>query len=109
MSTPDIRGPAATAAWNASQTFSTPCEFANFIVPAGVFIVNVFLWGAMGVTPYPSLTHGGAHVQGALYTTPGEVLRITVGGRGTTEECGFGGSGVNRHGGGFSAIARFNV
>ena len=97
-------------AWNNSQTFTTPCVFYNFTVPAGVTIINVFLWGAMGVFYESSRSMvSGAYVEGRLFVTPGEQLRVTVGGRGVSEACGLAGAVSYRSGGGFSALARLNA
>jgi hypothetical protein len=65
--------------------------------------ITIYSWGAGGSV-------SGAYVHGVAYTTPGELLRVTVGGRGDLrEQCGFAGtlSGYGSdHGGGLSGIAR---
>lgn len=92
----------------------------TYTVPAGVTSINVWLWGAGGAggdrTGAGNAGAGGsgAFVKGTLAVTPGQVLQIIVGGRGTysttngTHSGGFGGGGTAYQnagsGGGYSGI-----
>ena len=83
--------------------------FRNWTVPSGVNRVSVFMWGAGGAAY--NMLHGGAgaYVEGEMYVTPGETLRITVGGYGSSvDACGLGGyfNYGPLYGGGFSAVWR---
>ena len=98
--TPDVHGAAWGWSWNASLTFTTPCQFQYFTVPAGVTNATVFLWGSGA-----GGDACGAYVEGALYVTAGEQLRIIVGGTLGGEVCGYGGGAA----GGFSAISRLSL
>lgn len=92
----------------------------TYTVPAGITSINVWLWGAGGAGA--DRTGGGnggaggsgAFVKGTLAVTPGQVLQIVVGGRGTfsttngTHAGGYGGGGTAYQnagsGGGYSGI-----
>lgn len=92
----------------------------TYTVPAGVTSINVWIWGAGGAGA--DRTGGGnggaggsgAFVKGSLAVTPGQVLQIVVGGRGTysttngTHAGGYGGGGTAYQnagsGGGYSGI-----
>ena len=96
---------------NSSIAFSTPCQHAYWTVPSGVREASVYLWGSAGNW---ELAGGGAHVEGTMYVTPGETLRVTVGGRSSVDatgpaESGFPGGGFASRTGGFSAIARRDI
>ena len=112
LNTPVVSGrPAALAPHNASATFTTPCVFATWTVPSGVTNISVFLWGAGG-DKFNNLGRGAAYVDGIAYTTPGEQLRITVGGstRAADEACGYPALGdAGYASGGFSAVSRLSA
>ena len=92
----------------------------TYTVPAGVTSINVLIWGAGGAggdrTGGGNAGAGGsgAFVKGTLAVTPGQVLQIVVGGRGTystangTHVGGYGGGGTAYQnagsGGGYSGI-----
>ncbi len=92
----------------------------TYTVPAGVTSINVWLWGAGGAggdrtgSGNAGAGGSGAFVKGTLAVTPGQVLQIIVGGRGTysttngTHAGGFGGGGTAYQnagsGGGYSGI-----
>ncbi len=92
----------------------------TYTVPAGVTSINVWVWGAGGAggdrTGAGNAGAGGsgAFVKGTLAVTPGQVLQIVVGGRGTysttngTHAGGYGGGGTAYQnagsGGGYSGI-----
>lgn len=57
-----------------------PCVFQFWTVPPAVYNVTVHLWGAGGsISEDGAPGGGGAYITGAMLTTPGETLRITVG------------------------------
>lgn len=55
----------------------------SFVVPEGVFSIEVEAWGAQGFTSYGNAGGLGGYVTGILSVTPGQVLQINVGGAGT--------------------------
>lgn len=56
------------------------CQYAYWTVPAGVTNITLRMWGAGGAAgEQGSPGGGGAYVEGVAFTTPGEVLRITIG------------------------------
>lgn len=107
-------------------TFSTGCTVHDWTVPSGVTNLSLTLWGSGGVggsfaNAYYGVSFGGggAYLAGVAYVTPGESLRVTVGGfTGMGASCGSPGtvgggrddySGCGRLGGGYSSVARLNV
>lgn len=92
----------------------------TYTVPAGVTSINVLMWGAGGAgadrggAGNAGAGGSGAFVKGTLAVTPGQVLQVVVGGRGTysttngTHAGGYGGGGTAYQnagsGGGYSGI-----
>lgn len=86
----------AVAAPAGAATRSFPYTGGNqsWTVPAGVTQATFDLYGAQGSTDCPD-TGKGARVRGTIAVTPGETLRVRVGGQG-----GFNGGGTAGAGGG---------
>jgi hypothetical protein len=85
--------------------------YQNYVVPAAVRNVLVFLWGAGGGIGLVN-GGGGAYVTGMLPVTPGETLRLIVGAGGhrNVSSDATGGNGIGfYYGGGRSAIQRSNT
>ena len=91
-------------------TFSYTGAEQTYTVPAGVTSVVVECWGAQGGTSYPgydgymNLGGKGGYAKGRLAVTPGEILRVYVGGKGgdgglqsTSGVGGFNGGGHSRN------------
>ena len=81
----------STAATNPSYHTGT---LGSFTVPAGMTTANIFVWGGagggggFGTSPYSPRTGGsGGFAEGALATTPGQVLRIVAGVGGGSRSC----------------------
>ena len=93
---------------NSFVQFSQSCVFGYWTVPSGVTNISFFLWGSSAF-----ISSTGAYVEGRALVTPGELLRVTVGGdSSSTEECGYPGMGYGystTSGGGLSGIARLNA
>ena len=99
---------------NANQTFTATSTVQTFTVPAGVFWIRFFLWGAGGIGQNGGINvnsaGGGAFVEGNLRTAPGTVYYIVVGARGrynitpAIANGGAAGGGTGADGGGFSGI-----
>jgi len=97
-----------------TQVFTTTGSVQTFTVPAGVFWIRFFLWGAGGIGQNSgenvNSAGGGGFVEGNLQTTPGTVFSIVVGARGryyttpTIANGGASGGGTGADGGGFSGI-----
>ena len=109
--------PASASSLDGVRTFGAGGSY-DWRVPAGVIQLVVDVQGAQGYAGNsPSAAGRGGRVTGALPVTPGEVLRIRVGGVPTgtvwTAELrgGFNGGGVGNRGagGGASDIYRGNV
>ncbi len=97
----------------AGQTFAYSGGTQTYTVPAGVTLVRVDAIGAQGgantlngYTANDAQGKGG-RVQATLPVTPGEVLTVTVGGRGATTQCngctiagGYNGGGAGHNGAG---------
>jgi hypothetical protein len=89
-----------------SQTFTYSGSLQNWMVPAGVTSVTIVAKGAQGGGSNGGL---GATIQGTVNVTPGEVLKVVVGGAGQG-----GGStfsfppGYGHSGGGGSFVTKFN-
>jgi hypothetical protein len=108
---------------NFTASFSQPCTYHYWIVPNGVTRISVFLWGAGGQSAHtyyyvPEFLCGaaGAYVEGNVFVTPGETLRINVGGHGVSEECGLSSMVPGTYfpysdyySGGFSSVSRLNA
>ncbi len=78
-------------------TFSTPSSApVSYTVPTGVTAIGVDVIGAAGGTSYSNWGIGGAgaRVQGTLAVTPGQVLSIYVGGKGTNGTSSYSSSGT---------------
>ena len=95
----------AEAAFNSTQTFNYTGAVQDFVVPAGVTSVTIEAWGAQGGRGWINNAIGagyggnGGYAKGALTVTPGETLKLYVGGRGgSTAALGSGGW----NGGGYS-------
>ena len=97
-----------------NQTFTATSTVQTFTVPAGVFWIRFFLWGAGGIGQNGGINvnsaGGGAFVEGNLRTAPGTVYYIVVGARGrynitpAIANGGAAGGGTGADGGGFSGI-----
>ncbi|MBU6120408.1 beta strand repeat-containing protein [Hymenobacter siberiensis] len=93
---------------NPSATFAYTGTVQNYTVPAGVFRLQVDAKGAAGGTGSGSFIGNfggaGARVQATLSVSPGQVLRILVGGNGLYNNAqssgGYNGGGTNVEGGG---------
>ncbi len=98
----------AGTGYGAEETFSTRAQSVSFgfdggeqefLVPTGVFEVQVTAVGAHGAST--GATGGaGALVNGELKVTPGETLYLEVGGNGTIGAGGFNGGGTAQGGAG---------
>lgn len=82
-------------------TFTNTGADQNFVVPAGVTSIQIKAWGAGGTVTGSGTGQGGggAYATGTLAVTPGETLKIIVGGHN-----GYGGG--DQSGGGRSAVRR---
>jgi hypothetical protein len=99
---------------NQRTTFLGTGSVQTFTVPAGVFQIRFFLWGAGGLaqngfsTSYGGQGGGsGGYMEGNLLTTPGTVYYIIVGRTGGVTGLANGGPGTGggaAHAGGFSGI-----
>lgn len=95
-----------------SQIFEYTGAYQTFVVPDGVTLLAVDAYGAQGGNEYSALsTSKGARVRCDVSVTPGETLRVYVGGfPGTAETGGFNGgattSGTNAGGGGGASDIR---
>lgn len=83
-----------------TETFDYVGIYEEFVVPAGVTTIDVDLCGAAGrpASQYPGLGYGG-RVTATVTVTPGETLRVYVGGRGGVAAVwsgGFNGGGNGR-------------
>jgi hypothetical protein len=79
----------------------------TFTVPAGVYAIRFFLWGAGGIGQGGGnfqAVGGGAYVEGNLSTSPGTQYSIIVGRAGQSGLANGGGTTVGSGGGGFSGI-----
>jgi hypothetical protein len=69
-----------------TQTFNYTGSFQNFTVPTGVTTLDIDIAGASGGASWPvnTISQGGlgGRVTGSIAVTPGQVLRIYVGGVG---------------------------
>lgn len=102
------------------STYNYTGAAQTYTVPVGVTSINVWIWGAGGAgadrTGGGNAGAGGsgAFVKGTLAVTPGQVLQVVVGGRGTysttngTHAGGYGGGGTAYQnagsGGGYSGL-----
>jgi hypothetical protein len=73
------------------RTFAYTGAVQNFVVPAGVTSITLEAWGAEGGDGFYSSADKnnggkGGYVKGTRTVTPGDVLRIYVGGEGTSGE-----------------------
>ena len=100
------RGNIATKRANNTQTFNFTGAFETFVVPGGVTTVTADLYGAAGRSANADTsTSKGGRVKCDIAVTPGETLRVYVGGGGSLpagEGGGFNGGGgsVGFNGGG---------
>jgi|GEM_PF-3173397 len=79
-----------------TQTFNYTGSIDNFTVPAGVTSLVIEAKGAQGGTSNGSGTNEGgrgAYIKGTVTVTPGQVLKVLVGGQGGTGYQGGGGGG----------------
>lgn len=81
-----------------TQTFNYSGRIESFTVPAGVTYLRIEAWGAQG----GNSGGRGARIRGDVTVTPGEVLRILVGGQGTAKHS------YQSGGGGGSFVVRQN-
>lgn len=93
-----------------TQTYNYVGSIQNFTVPNCVSTLTMEAWGAQGGNIAPSWTGGyGAYMSGVFTVTPGQVLKILVGGQAPSfTACGFAGNaetGGATGGGGGSFIA----
>jgi hypothetical protein len=89
-----------------TNTYSFTGASQSFTVPAGITTLQITMNGASGGG---ANSGPGAVITGTLSVTPGQVLQLIVGGRGTTTAGGYGGGGAPGDtscggGGGYSAI-----
>jgi len=95
---------------NQINTYSGTGAVQTFSVPAGVFSIKFFLWGAGGIGQNGNTSSGnsgaGAYVEGNLITRPGTTYHIIVGRPGLTGLPNGGGTtaGTGAGGGGFSGL-----
>ena len=76
-----------------SQTFSYSGTITNFTVPVGVSSLIVEAKGAQGGTSSSNAGGLGAYIKGTVTVTPGQVLKVLVGGQGSSGTQGGGGGG----------------
>jgi len=78
-----------------TQTFNYTGSITNFTVPAGVTSLVIEAKGAQGGTSDGSSNVGGkgAYIKGTVTVTPGQILKVLVGGQGGTGTSGGGGGG----------------
>ena len=94
---------AGLTGFSQTTTFSYSGSVQNYTVPAGTYSITVDAWGAKGggancggTFGYQSLGGCGGRVQATITVTPGHVLGITVGQKGTnTGAGGYGGGGTD--------------
>ncbi|MGI4862597.1 MAG: beta strand repeat-containing protein [Janthinobacterium lividum] len=90
----------AGAAQAQTTTFTYTGGVQNYFVPQGVSALRVVATGASGGEGYQGATSGrGAQVQATIRVTPGELLVVTLGGRGTTSNSTTSSAGGNNGGG----------
>jgi hypothetical protein len=92
-----------------SRTFHFTHAIQHFKVPTGVTHITISAYGAMG-GGYSNPSDGnpgglGAKVKATIPVTPGQVLVVNVGGKGTQNKDGAGGQGYN--GGGTAGDSAF--
>jgi len=93
-----------------TTSFTGTGTIQTFTVPAGVFQIRFFLWGAGGIgqngTTNTAAAGAGAFVEGNLTTVPGTIYYIIVGRTGQSGLANGGGTGggTGAGGGGFSGI-----
>ena len=77
-----------------SQTFNYTGSIVNFTVPSGATNIVIEARGAQGGTSNTSNAGGkGAYIKGTVSVTPGQVLKVLVGGQGGSGTQGGGGGG----------------
>ncbi len=78
-----------------SQTFSYTGSVQEFPIPPCVDKLTIEAWGAQGGNASIGVVFGGkgGYVKGTLAVTPGETLRVHVGGQGTVTTGGWNGGG----------------
>ena len=86
---------ASTSAGSGSQTFSYTGSIVNFTVPGGVTSINVTAIGATGgiTTGFTPLGGNGAKMVGTITVSPGQILKVLVGGAGAAGATNSGGGG----------------
>ena len=100
-----------TSALTGATKFSTPGTF-NYVVPTGVSVLSVKLWGAGGGGGGSRATHSDGYTGGVataggsggytycqLAVTSGQMLTVIVGGGGQSASLGYGGQGGSGGGG----------
>jgi hypothetical protein len=96
---------APSSALAVTESFSAAGKEQSFVVPAGVYRVNVLAVGASGAAS-AGAGGSGAQVTGELEVTPGETLFVEVGGNGSGVAGGFNGGGSGAGGGGGASDIR---
>ncbi|HEX2899554.1 MAG TPA: glycine-rich protein, partial [Bacteroidia bacterium] len=76
-----------------SQTFNYSGSIQNFVVPTGVTSITIQALGAQGGSSSGTLGGLGASITGTVAVTPGQVLKVLVGGQGAAGTQGGGGGG----------------
>lgn len=76
-----------------------PDRFQTFVVPAGTTTLTVNAYGAQGGNGNTAVSGAGGRVKCDVTVTPGETLRVYVGGKGFNGAYGVGGSGGFNGGG----------
>ncbi|HLO45837.1 MAG TPA: glycine-rich protein [Leadbetterella sp.] len=91
-----------------TQTYNYTGSVVDWVVPSGVTSINIKAWGAQGGANWINNTNFGGYSEGTLSVTPGEVLKINVGGQPTTTAGGWNGGGngegMGKGGGGASDV-----
>ena len=85
---------AAPSGSSGSQTFDYTGNIESFTVPAGVTSLTLDTKGAQGGNTQIHFGGKGARMIGTVAVTPGQVLKVLVGGQGTLSDYGGGGGGT---------------
>ncbi|MCW5909230.1 MAG: LamG domain-containing protein, partial [Chitinophagales bacterium] len=84
----------AGVALGQATTFNYTGGMQTYTVPSGVTSVIIETWGAQGGDSYWYVGGYGARMKGTFSVTPGQVLKVMVGGKGGTGYQGGGGGGT---------------
>ncbi|MCC6601387.1 MAG: PKD domain-containing protein [Crocinitomicaceae bacterium] len=75
------------------QTFLYTGEIVNWQVPSGVTSIDIEAWGAQGGSTNSYQGGLGAYIKGTFVVTPGQLLKVLVGGHGQNGSSGHGNCG----------------